>query len=782
MPRKTLQPQPRSAPYCDAAKPPHPAAIAIISVIMVRLYHFSTQFWRKKRGAALRSRLFFAECGDPLRLGVEFLHRRLAAELDASALVDVKALDRDLVADLADAFHRLEELVRELGDVAEAVHAGEDLDERAELLDAGDGALVDLADLGDGADRADRALGGFHRLGIGREDRDLAVVVDVDLGAGRLDDAADVGSSGADERADLVDGNLHLLDPRGERVEFGARSRENGLHEVDDLETGVVGGLDGVLDEVPGEAAELEGDLEVGDALAGSADLEVHVAAVVFGTEDVGDENLLRLVGVREQADRDAGDGALQRHARVHKGEAAVADRRHRRGAVGAHDLGDDADRVREIIGEDLRQRTFRKSSVADLAAARRAETADFAHAVRREVVVEHEALGELAAGDGVEVLRVLLGAEGDRRERLGLAAREDRRTVQAREHADLGGERTDLVRGTSVDAKAPLEDVRADGLDLERVEEVHEADGVNLGPFLGNLLEEGFLDGADLALAFELALDQKRGGESLAAFLAHEVHLVGRLLDVGDDLVRLAERTAHLDLEVDDLLDFLVGALERGDEILVGDLGGRALHHEELAADAGVEEVEIRLRLLLVSRIDDPLAVDAADADAADRAHERNFADVKRSRSRVHREEVGFTRAIALDERGVDLDVVVVALGEERTDRTVAHARRENLLARRTGLALEESARELARGVELLAILALQREEIDSFARRVGIGHRRKDGVVAIGDGDGSGGLLRQEPGLDHEVRPRDVDLELFRTFHWCLLLSFLVVVGKSP
>ena len=68
---------------------------------------------------------------------VELLHSRLAGELDAPALVDVKALDLDDVADLADAVHRLEELVGELRDVAEAVHAGEDLDERAEVLDAG---------------------------------------------------------------------------------------------------------------------------------------------------------------------------------------------------------------------------------------------------------------------------------------------------------------------------------------------------------------------------------------------------------------------------------------------------------------------------------------------------------------------------------------------------------------------------------------------------------------------------------------------------------------------
>ena len=713
-------------------------------------------------------------------LGVEFRHRGLARKLDAAALVDIEALDLDDVADLADAFHRLEELVGELADVAESVHAGENFDERAEVLDARHLALVDLAGFGDRGNRADGALGRFHRLEARREDRDLAVVVDVDLGAGRLDDAADVRTAGTDERADLVDGNLHLFDPRRVLVEFGARSGDDRLHEVDDLDAGVMGGLDGAFDEIPRETAELEVDLEAGDALLRAADLEVHVAAVVFGAEDVGDENFLRLVGIGEKPDGNAGDRAFERNARVHERETAVADRGHRRRAVRAHDFRNDADRIRKIIRENLRDGALGERAVPDFAAAGRTEAADFAGAVGREVVVEHEALGGVSAGDGVEILSVLLGAERDRRERLGLAAREDGASVNAREHPHLSGQRTDLVLGSSVDAFAVDEHVVAHRLDFERVEEMHEADGVDLGPLLGNLPEEVFLDGGNLALTLELALDEERRGESFAAFGAHEVHLVLRLRDILDVLVGKAERAAHFDLEIDDLLHFLMGALQSGDEVLVGNLGGRAFHHEELAAETRVKEVDIALRLLLVRGVDDPLAVDAADAHAADRAHERDLGDVQRRRRGVDGEEVGLARAVALDERRVDLNVVVVSVGEERTDRAVAHARREDFLRRGTRFALEEAAGELARGIELLAVFALQREEIDSFARRVGVGDRREDGRVTVGNGDGSGCLLSQKPGLDHEVRPRDVDLELLCTLHCLFSLFFFLFVNR--
>src|SRR3546814_10689989 len=51
---------------------------------------------------------------------------------------------------------------------------------------------------------------------------------------------------------------------------------------------------------------------------------------------------------------------ALERHARVHHRQRAAAHRRHRRRAVRLGDVGEDADRVRELLGR--RQHAVQRS------------------------------------------------------------------------------------------------------------------------------------------------------------------------------------------------------------------------------------------------------------------------------------------------------------------------------------------------------------------------------------------------------------------------------------
>ena len=104
--------------------------------------------------------------------------------------------------------------------------------------------------------------------------------------------------------------------------------------------------------------------------VAGAGDLEVHVAEVVFGTLDVGEDDVV--VALLDEAHRDAGDRRRDRHARVHQRERRAAHRAHRRRAVRLERLGDDPDRVREVLRrrDHGLERPLGERAVADVAAA----------------------------------------------------------------------------------------------------------------------------------------------------------------------------------------------------------------------------------------------------------------------------------------------------------------------------------------------------------------------------------------------------------------------------
>ena len=188
------------------------------------------------------------------------------------------------------------------------------------------------------------------------------------------------------------------------------------------------------------DAGELEVELEAGDAVLGAAQLEVHVAVVIFRSRGCrrggGGASGCRCssYSVTRPTEMPA-TGRLDRHARVHEGEDAAADRGHRGRAVGLHDFGRDADGVGEVVllGDDGEDGTLGERAVADFAAVQAADAAGLTDREGREVVVEDETLGRLAAGVAVEVLRLVAGRERRQAERLRLAAGEERGTVRAR-------------------------------------------------------------------------------------------------------------------------------------------------------------------------------------------------------------------------------------------------------------------------------------------------------------------------------------------------------------
>ena len=74
----------------------------------------------------------------------------------------------------------------------------------------------------------------------------------------------------------------------------------------------------------------LQVELNARDAALGACDLEVHVAVVVFVTDDVSQQDVLACGFIVNETDRDATDGVADRHTGVHQAEGRPTDRSHR--------------------------------------------------------------------------------------------------------------------------------------------------------------------------------------------------------------------------------------------------------------------------------------------------------------------------------------------------------------------------------------------------------------------------------------------------------------------
>src|SRR5438094_2755923 len=285
----------------SARAAPSPAAVAASAVAPAE-----TTFPRRRwRGKGSGHHLWVDVLLDRQTRAGQLFDRCLAAEVEAALAVDLDRLDHYLVADVAYLFHAFDAVVRELGDVHQAVLVGQHLYEGAERHDPDHLAFVDPANLhlvGQALDPVDRLLTAFL---VDRRDEHATVVLDIDLGARLLGDLADHLASGADDVADLVGVDEDGRDAWRVSAHLATRPRQDGQHLVEHEEARFASLLERLRKYLVGQALDLDIHLQRSDAVAGAGDLEVHVAEVVFDSLNVCEHSMLAFAC--DQAHGDAG-------------------------------------------------------------------------------------------------------------------------------------------------------------------------------------------------------------------------------------------------------------------------------------------------------------------------------------------------------------------------------------------------------------------------------------------------------------------------------------------
>ena len=263
-------------------------------------------------------------------------------------------------------------------------------------------------------------------------------------------------------------------------------------------------------------------------------------------------------------------------------------------------------------------------------------------------------------------------------------------------------------------------------------------------------------LDLVDRLVALELALGGDRVDQGLAvrgADLVEQALVELRRLVLDLLLAGLLLQLLH---RGDELLDLAVGDVERVEDLGLGDALGAGLDHQDRLVGAGDDQVEFQLLVALLGRVDDEVALELADPDRADVLGDRDFGDRQRRGGAVHREDVVGVDVVDRQRHRDQLGLVVPALGEERADRPVDHARGQRRLLAGFALATEERAGDLARGVHPLLDVDGEGKEVHVAQAAEGCG--AEDHRVAGLDHDRATRLLREFARLEGNLAVADI------------------------
>src|SRR6056297_335001 len=680
---------------------------------------------------------------------LDFLH----GQLHATTVVDIQHLHQNFLTFAQLVSHVLDAAIRDLGNVHQTILARQDVNEGTEVHNALNAALVDSAhfDLcGDFLDPVHCRLGSFLVVGV---DLHVAVIIQIDGGAGFVTDRADNRAALTDNVTDLLRVDLDGGDARRAGRQFGTGGRNDLVHLAQDVQTRCVCLLKRKLHDLVGDAVDLDIHLQGGYALLSTGNLEIHIAQVIFVTQDVSQDR--ELVAFFDQTHGNTGYRRLDGYTGVHQCQAGATDRSHGAGTVGFSDLGNRTDGVGELFNRrhDRQNTTLGQATVTNFAATRCANTTSFTYGVRREVVVEQERILTLAF-QRINDLHIAGGTQRGGHDGLGLATGKQGRTMNTGQNAHFNFDRTHGFVVATVNPRLAVDNLLAYNVFLDLSEvlfdfvcrrltflfagQLLDGCGFDLTQALvtGHLVTDaiGFLDGAG-----ELRLDRI---QQFGIFLLR-LPVPTRLADFCGKFLDGAYGRLH----------FLVTVQNTAQHLVFGEALGFRLNHQNRIFSAGNNHIQQGGLQLFEGRVQEVTAlIGVAHTGRTNGAIERDTGDGKRSRSSQHRSDIRILVLAGGHNRGDDLNFVHEAVWEQRTNRTVDQAGGQGFLLGRTTFALEEATGDFAHGVGFLEVVHGQREERLAWLRFLGANNGTENGNIIHGYQYGTGCLTGNTAGFQSD------------------------------
>jgi hypothetical protein len=383
-------------------------------------------------------------CGQVV-FDAEFFKSSTARQLHSVVVVDVDHQNLHRITNTAYCIDARYVAARKLANVAQSIFAREYLDERSKVPNARDDTVVDLADLnrcGACFHPAQRSLG---RFGVRASHGDVSFIVNVDRCSSILLDRADVLATRSDQQTNLVRIDFGSEQSGCVAADLRAWTRDTSEHLSQDLDAGIASLLESRSNDLLADPIDLQVQLNTGDPVLGTRDFEVHIAMMVFVTDDIRQQDVI--VFVPHQSDADACNRVGDWNPCGHEAEAPAANRSHRRGPIALQNIADDPHGVGEIIwiGQDCLERTLGEHPVPDLASSRTTIGLALADREGWEVVVEHEFLAVLIH-QPVDSLFVARCSERHGDEGLGLTSLEQCGSMGARQQIRFAMDRTQAL------------------------------------------------------------------------------------------------------------------------------------------------------------------------------------------------------------------------------------------------------------------------------------------------------------------------------------------------